>query len=128
MAADGCLVTAMAMVMTHYGYKNVSPVSINSNPNDFAAYAPAYLLTTINVDGVTARRKAVTIDATLATCNPVIVGFHAYGGTHFVVLVNGKNGNYIMKAPYIIDGNNINFTSHYSMRSIFAVAKVVISS
>jgi peptidoglycan hydrolase CwlO-like protein len=128
MAADGCLVTAMAMVLTHYGYKDVTPVTINSNPNDFAAYQPAYLLTTINVDGVTATRKAVAIDATLATGNPVIVGIDAYGGTHFVVLVSGSKGNYVMKDPYITDGNNISFTANYSLKSIFAIAKVVISS
>ncbi|HUC31520.1 MAG TPA: hypothetical protein VMR99_02410 [Candidatus Paceibacterota bacterium] len=128
MAADGCLVSAMAMVLTHYGYKDVTPVTINSNPNDFAAYAPAYLLSTINVDGVTATRKTVAIDATLATGNPVIAGIHAYGGTHFVVLVSGSKGNYIMKDPYITDGNNISFTANYSLKSIFAITKVVISS
>jgi peptidoglycan hydrolase CwlO-like protein len=128
MVADGCLVTSMAMVLTHYGYKNVTPVAINSNPNNFAAYAPAYLLTTINVDGVTATRKAVAIDATLASGNPVVVGINAYGGTHFVVLVSGSKGNYIMKDPYITDGNDISFTDHYTIRSIFAIAKVIISS
>ena len=127
MASDGCLVTAMAMVMTHYGYKSVTPVSINSNPNNFAAYYPAYLLTTINVAGVTATRKAVTIDATLATGNPVVVGIRAYGGTHFVVLVSGSRGNYIMKDPYVTNGNNISFSSHYTIRSIYAIAKVIIS-
>ena len=57
MASDGCLVTSMAMVLTHYGYKDVTPETINANPNNFAAYYPAYLLTTINVDGLTATRK-----------------------------------------------------------------------
>ncbi len=127
MASDGCLVTAMAMVMTHYGYKSVTPVSINSNPNNFAAYYPAYLLTTINVAGVTATRVRAAIDATLATGNPVIVGIRAYGGTHFVVLVSGSRGNYIMKDPYVTNGNDISFSSHYTMRSIYAIAKVIIS-
>jgi peptidoglycan hydrolase CwlO-like protein len=126
MAADGCLVTAMAMVLTHYGYKDVTPVTINSNPNDFAAYYPAYLLTTIDVDGVTATRKTTAIDATLANGDPVIVGIRAYGGTHFVVLVSGAKGNYLMKDPYITDGNDISFSANYSLRSIFAIAKVVI--
>lgn len=128
MAADGCLVASMAMVLTHYGYKDVTPVTINSNPNNFTAYAPAYLLTTINVDGVSATRKTAAIDATLAGGDPVVVGIHAYGGTHFVVIVSGSKGNYIMKDPYITDGNNIGFTAHYTLRSIFAIAKVVISS
>jgi peptidoglycan hydrolase CwlO-like protein len=127
MAADGCLVTAMAMVLTHYGYKSVTPETINADPNNFAAYYPAYLLTSINVAGVTATRKTSAIDATLATGNPVIVGINAYGGTHFVVLTSGSKGNYIMKDPYIANGNNISFSANYSLRSIFAIAKVVIS-
>ena len=127
MASDGCLVSAMAMVLTHYGYKSVTPETINSDPNNFAAYYPAYLLTSINVAGVTATRKTAAIDATLATGNPVIVGINAYGGTHFVVLVSGSKGNYTMKDPYITNGNNISFSANYSIRSIYAIAKVVIS-
>lgn len=128
LASDGCLVTSMAMVMTHYGYRDVTPVTINSNPNNFAAYYPASLLITIDVDGVTATRKTATIDATLATGNPVIVGLHAYGGTHFVVLVSGSNGNYIMRDPYITNGNDIVFSDHYALRDIFGISKVVISA
>jgi len=127
LASDGCLVTAMAMVLTHYGHRNVTPVTINSNPANFAAYYPAYLLTSINVDGVTASRKTATIDATLATGNPVIVGINAYGGTHFVVLISGSKGNYIMRDPYVVNGKDISFSANYSLRSIFAIAKVVVS-
>ena len=128
LASDGCLVTAMAMVITHYGYRDVTPVTINSNPDNFAAYYPADLLTTIVVDGISATRKTTTINAMLATGNPVIVGLYAYGGTHFVVLVSGSNGNYLMRDPYIMNGNNISFSDHYSVRNIFSVSKVAISS
>jgi peptidoglycan hydrolase CwlO-like protein len=127
LASDGCLVTSMAMVMTHYGYKDVTPVTINSDPNNFAAYYPAYLMITINVDGVSATRKTATIDATLATGNPVIVGLNAYGGTHFVVFVSGSKGNYVMRDPYIANGKDISFSANYSMKEIFSTAKVVIS-
>jgi peptidoglycan hydrolase CwlO-like protein len=127
-ASDGCLVTSLAMVMTHYGYHDVTPVTINSNPDNFAAYYPAYLLATVNVDGVTATRKTAAIDATLATGNPVIVGLHAYGGTHYVVFVSGRRGSYIMRDPYIADGKDISFAANYSLRDIFGVTKVVISS
>ncbi len=127
LASDGCLITDMAMVLTHYGYRNVTPVTINSNPNNFAAYFPAYLLYTIYAGGATATRVVTSIDKTLATGNPVIVGIHAYGGTHFVVLVSGSRGNYIMRDPYVADGNNISFTSKYSLRSIYYVAKVEVS-
>lgn len=127
LASDGCLVTAMAMVMTHYGYRDVTPVTINSNLANFAAYYPASLLETINVDGVSATRKTAAIDATLAAGTPVIVGLNAYGGTHFVVLVSGSKGNYLMRDPYIENGDNISFSDNYSLKDIFSVAKVVIS-
>ena len=74
---------------------------------------------------MTATRKTAAIDATLATGNPVIVGLNAYGGTHFVVLVSGSNGNYLMRDPYITNGNNISFSAHYSLRNIFSISKVV---
>jgi len=128
LASDGCLVASMAMVMTHYGYRDVTPVTINSNPANFAAYYSAYLLTTINVDGVSASRKTAAIDATLKTGNPVIVGVHAYGGTHFIVLVSGSKGNYLMRDPYVANGKDISLTSHYSVRSIFSIAKVVVGA
>ncbi|HUY62795.1 MAG TPA: hypothetical protein VMV50_03370 [Candidatus Paceibacterota bacterium] len=124
--SDGCLVTAMAMVMTHYGYRDVTPVSINANPANFAAYYPAYLLYTINVDGVSATRKSAYIDATLATGNPVIIGLHAYGGTHYVVLVSGSRGRYVMRDPYIPNGKDVSFSAHYTMGEIFGVNKVIV--
>ncbi|HUX80823.1 MAG TPA: hypothetical protein VMV38_00680 [Candidatus Paceibacterota bacterium] len=125
--SDGCLVTAMAMVMTHYGYHDVTPVTINADPGNFAAYYPAYLLLTITVDGKTVSRKTATIDAILATGNPVVVGIHAYGGTHYVVLTSGSNGEYRMRDPYIPNATDVSFTAHYSLRSIFGVSKIVIS-
>jgi peptidoglycan hydrolase CwlO-like protein len=128
MAGDGCLVTAMAMVMTHYGYKNVTPATINSDPTNFAAYYPAYLLTTISTGGASATRVASTIDATLATGNPVVIGMNVYGGTHFVVLVSGSNGSYAMRDPYVPNGKDINFSSYYSLREIYSIAKVVVGS
>ncbi len=126
LASDGCLVTAMAMVMTHYGYKSVTPVSINSNPSNFASYFPAFLNVSINVAGVNATRVTTLIDATLATGHPVVVGLRALGGTHFVVLVSGSRGQYIMRDPYVSNGKDISFTSKYSIGSIYKIQKVVI--
>jgi peptidoglycan hydrolase CwlO-like protein len=128
LASDGCLVTSMAMVLTHYGYHDVTPVTINSNPANFASYYPAYLLYSVDVDGITATRKSTTIDATLATGNPVIVGLHAYGGTHYVVLVSGSKGKYLMRDPYIANGKDISFSANYLLKNIFGITRVVISS
>jgi len=127
MAGDGCLVTAMAMVMTHYGYTSVTPATINSDPGNFAAYYPAYLLTTISAGGGSATRVTAAIDSVLATGNPVIIGMHVYGGTHFVVLISGSSGNYVMRDPYLSNGIDINFSSYYSLGEIYSIAKVVIS-
>jgi peptidoglycan hydrolase CwlO-like protein len=126
--SDGCLVTSMAMVMTHYGYRDVTPITINSNPSNFAAYYPAYLLYTIYVDGMTVTRKSSYIDATLASGNPVVVGLNAYGGTHFVVLTSGSNGHYLMRDPYIPNADDVSFSEHYSLNQIFGVSRVLISS
>jgi peptidoglycan hydrolase CwlO-like protein len=127
LASDGCLITAVAMVMTHYGINGVTPASINANPANFASYYPAYLQYTVTAGGATATRKSVDIDSTLAAGDPVIVGMNVYGGTHFVVLVSGSGGNYIMRDPYVSGGKDIAFTSHYSTKMIYSAAKVVVN-
>jgi peptidoglycan hydrolase CwlO-like protein len=133
MKADGCLVTAMAMVMTHYGYGNVTPVTINSNPSDFAAYYPADLLVNdVPIAGASVTRvsigtKQANIDAVLATGNPVVVGIHAYGGTHYIVFTSGAKGKYLMRDPYQPDAKDVPFTTYYTLGEIFYAAKVAIS-
>ncbi len=124
LASDGCLVTSMAMIFTHYG-KKITPVDINSNSSNFASYYPAYLLFTISAGGATAQRVGASMDSVLASGDPVVVGINAYGGTHFVVIKSGSNGSYIMNDPYLSNGHDISFTDHYSMGSIFSVQKVV---
>lgn len=124
LASDGCLVTAMAMMMTYYGHKGVTPITINSNPNNFASYYPAYLNYTIYADGATAQRTVANLDATLSSGNPLVVGVNAYGGTHFVVLKSGSNGNYVMNDPFLPNGKDKNFTDYYSVGSIFEINKV----
>lgn len=139
LASAGCLIASVAMVLTHYGYRDVTPATINANPDNFAAYSPDLLLATINVDGVTVTRKATSvrgtanarkiaiIDAMLVTGHPAIVGMNALGGTHFVVLTSGSNGNYLMQDPYVANGNDISFSSHYSLKEIYSIARVIIS-
>src|SRR5260221_501051 len=129
-ASDGCLMTSVAMVFTHYGHKDVTPVSININPDNFASYYPAYLLYTVVANGVSSQRNGTTISAIDNVLNnsnhdPVIVGIrYSSGDTHFVVLISGSNGSYQMNDPFVPNGHNISFTSHYSLSSIFEVDKV----
>jgi peptidoglycan hydrolase CwlO-like protein len=124
LASDGCLVTSMAMIFTHYGRK-ITPVDINSNSSNFASYYPAYLLFTISAGGSTASRVGQSLDSVLSGGDPAVVGVNAYGGTHFVVIKSGSGGNYIMHDPYVPNGHDVNFTDHYSVGSIFSVQKVV---
>ena len=132
LAAYGCLVTSVAMVLTHYGYGNVNPISVNSNPSNFSPVG-GLMLYTIYVGNITATRTKESvatraIDSILASGNPVIAGLRAYGGTHFVVIVSGSNGSYLMRDPYVPNGSDIDFTTHYKVSSIFSINKLVVST
>jgi len=127
LAGAGCLVTSMAMVYTHFGHRSVNPQSINSNPNNFASYYPAFLKKTITADGVTSNRVSSDIDSELSTGRPVIVGISYDGGPspdHFLVLISGSNGNYRMNDPFTPNGHNIPFTDHYSVGSIREIDRI----
>lgn len=127
LASDGCLVTSMAMVYTHYGHRGVTPQTINSNPNNFASYYPAWLSFTITADGASSSRVRDVIDSNLSAGTPVVVGVSYDGGPladHFVVLISGSGGSYKMNDPFTPNGHNIPFTDHYSVGSIREVYKV----
>lgn len=122
-ASDGCLVTSMAMIYTHYGHRGVTPITINSNPNNFASYFPAFLNKVITADGATSERIRGELDSELSAGRPVIVGI-GRGPAHFMVIISGSNGNYKMNDPFTPNGHNINFTDHYSLNSISEIDKV----
>lgn len=126
-ASDGCLVTSMAMVYTHYGHKDVNPLSINSVSSNFAGIPAALLKKSIVANGVAANRISASIDSTLSSGDPVIVGISYDAGPypdHFLVLVSGSNGDYVMNDPYTPNGHKIPFTSKYSVASIREIDRV----
>ncbi len=128
LASDGCLVTSMAMAYTHYGHKSVTPATINSISGNFASYYPAFLKKDIIADGTPSSRVYASIDNELSAGNPVVVGISYDGGPqpdHFLVLISGSNGNYMMNDPYTPNGHNIPFTDKYSTSSIREIEKVV---
>lgn len=128
LASDGCLVTSMAMVYTHYGHRSVTPQSINSNPDNFASYFRAWLKKDIVADGTPASRVTSSIDSVLSSGDPVVVGISYDGGPlpdHFLVLISGSSGNYMMNDPYTPNAHNIPFTDKYSVGSIREIEKVV---
>lgn len=127
LASDGCLVTSMAMVYTHFGHRGVTPQTINSISSNFASYYPAYLLFTISADGATSSRVSSAIDSELSSGRPVVVGISYDNGPladHFLVLISGSGGNYQMNDPYTPGGHNIPFTSKYSIGSIRNIYRI----
>lgn len=128
-AEIGCLMTSMAMVYTHYGHKDVTPMSINSVSSNFSGIPAVLLKFTISANGVSASRTSASIDSVLGSGNPVIVGISYDAGPypdHFVVLRSGSGGNYMMNDPFTPNGRNIPFTSKYSIGSIREIDKVSI--
>jgi len=72
---------------------------------------------------MTTSRISSTIDGELNAGRPVIIGIGS-GPDHFVVLVSGSGGNYIMNDPFVSNGHNINFTDHYSLSNIKTIEKI----
>jgi peptidoglycan hydrolase CwlO-like protein len=128
-ASDGCLVTSMAMVLTHYGSKkdDITPITINSDRLNFASYNAAYLNKILDSPRAVRSTQAYAyspgaIDSELSQGRPVIIGIrYSNGDTHFVVLVSGSNGDYLMNDPFVPNGHKIKFTDHYPLNSIFEI-------
>jgi peptidoglycan hydrolase CwlO-like protein len=128
-AEYGCLVSASAMIATHYK-KNLNPADIASNPNAF--FSPnsdtALLWIDITVNGIRILRTSIgtqvsNIDSELSAGRPVIVGLYP-GPAHFIVLKSGSNGNYIMNDPFMENGHDVSFASKYLLSDITDVEKV----
>ncbi|HVA97197.1 MAG TPA: hypothetical protein VND99_06080 [Candidatus Acidoferrales bacterium] len=126
MAGYGCLITSIAMVLSHMGHKDILPGDIAMSGGNNFAVDTAMLAKSISVKGVSLSRVGVSLDDALSS-GPVIVGIYAYGGTHFVVIKSGSNGNYVMDDPYIPNGHDISFTDHYTLGSIFEEDKIVLN-
>ncbi|HSX08944.1 MAG TPA: hypothetical protein VLF93_02215 [Candidatus Saccharimonadales bacterium] len=126
MAGYGCLITSIAMVLSHMGHTGISPADIATSGGNNFAVGTAMLAKSISVKGVSLTRVSTSLDSALSS-GPVIVGIYAYGGTHFVVITSGSGGNYTMYDPYIANGKGISFTDHYSLSSIFEEDQVQIN-
>jgi peptidoglycan hydrolase CwlO-like protein len=132
-AEAGCLITSMSMIMSYYG-KSVNPGDISSNPSLFTAYYPYadFRQGDLNISGVNTNRTRIgysqsSLDAELAKGKPVIVGVSPYGSVkpeHFVVVKRKEGDDYIINDPFVENGMNIKFSSHYTIASIRAVDRV----
>lgn len=108
----GCLITSVAMVHKSYGI-DTNPSKIAANSNYFW-YRTAYML----IPWPAPSGKSYTaisrdrIDDEIDD-RPVIVGVYAGPyGTHFVVLSEEDDGDYVMYDPYY--GPDLDFSDYYS--------------
>lgn len=114
----GCLITSVAMVYNRYGY-DVTPEDIADDNSRFFSNTAMMLIPWQGPNGKTYNSISVSqIKSELDKDRPVIVGVYAGPyGTHFVVLSEEDDGDYIMYDPYY--GPDLNFSDYYSPGSIF---------
>ncbi len=118
---SGCLVSSVAMVHKYYGH--------DMDPGDMADKDQYYFWGNMLVpwpapSGLSYKLLGYgypesSIDKELDRDNPVIVGLTANNsaGTHFLVLISGKNGDYKMYDP--IYGPDLDFEDYYGTGQIF---------
>jgi len=130
LAKIGCLITSVAMVASHNSHKDILPSDIAMSSGDNFAVGTAMLRYGISVKGVSINRSRIgsSYSSLPNTINdPLIVGISYDGGPlpdHFIVIVSGGSGNYIMNDPFVPNGKGIPLTSHYSLSSIVEVDSV----
>lgn len=127
-ARVGCLVTSLAMMISHLGNNNIRPSDIaTSSYSNFSVGTADLMKGTISVNGYSITRTTVasSLNPSLVADHPAIVGLY-YGpfGTHFVVIKSYTNGQYIMNDPYTDGGKDKNFSDYYSLNNIFEVDTV----
>ncbi|KKR02421.1 MAG: coiled-coil [Microgenomates group bacterium GW2011_GWC1_39_12] len=129
-ARVGCLITSVAMVVSHLGNRDILPKDIAfSGTGNFSVGTAMLMRGSIYVKGKTITRTSISsLNPDVVRDGPVIVGVY-YGpfGTHFVVVKGYENGKYIMHDPYENNGSNISFTDKYSLNSIFEVDRVTMN-
>jgi len=116
----GCLITSVAMLYNHYGYR-VTPADIASQSNRFFSNTAMMLIPWVAPPGMSYYSISTSsIDKELEK-RPVVVGVYAGPyGTHFVVLSKKSGNDYIMYDPWY--GPDLKFSSRYSKSSIYSAS------
>jgi len=119
---SGCLITSVAMVHKYYGY-NVTPKDMAQNDSHFDSGG------LMKIPWPAPKGKSYTllgwgypkdkIEDVLDDGRPVIVGVRVNNaaGTHFLVLAEEDDGDYIMYDP--LYGPDLKFSDYYSTSDIF---------
>lgn len=126
-ARVGCLITSVAMMVSHLGNRSILPSDITYNSSNFWPGTAALNKGTISANGKNINRTTISnsLNSDQLQSGPVIVGIN-YGpfGTHFVVVKSFTDGKYIMNDPYTEGGKDKNFTDYYSLGSVFEVDRI----
>lgn len=121
----GCLISSTAMMKKKFG-ENVNPLTIASN-NSYFFSNTAYMLrpwpTPSGYHYQYSSYSQSTLDSRLNE-NPVIVKLSAGPyGSHFIVIKEKKDGQYIMHDPW--EGYDKKFSDFYSLSQIQQIASLV---
>jgi hypothetical protein len=119
----GCLLTDLAMVYTHFGFRGVTPGTIAANAGYF--YADGQIANyALNIPGhpatINRRPSLAWITAQVAGGQPVIVGMNKPGGgTHFVVLT-GRDGpsDFWANDPWDQNAMHVQFSGDWDDRGV----------
>ena len=117
----GCLMTDLAMVYTHFGFRGVTPATIAANLGAFR-YNATMFDGALNVPGhpaaINRNPTPQWIAAQVGAGRPVIVGMNLPGGgTHFLVLT-GLNGtsDFWADDPWDQNGMHVQFSGDWDDR------------
>jgi len=112
----GCAISSYAMVMKKKN-SDILPSAIAADPGNFDVYSRV-LLNKIKANYHKGYSSSV-IDSELSSGRYIIAELSAFGGTHFVVIINGSNGNYKIHDPWYGPDQNLN--DHYSTGLIISL-------
>ena len=117
----GCLVSAVAMVYSHFGFASETPAKVASNSSWFDGRGAMYI-SAVEIPGHTTliRRNpsATWIASQVAAGHPVIVGMTLPGGgTHFVTITGRKGtSDYWVNDPWEQHAMHVPFSGDWFTR------------
>lgn len=117
----GCLLTDLAMVYTHFGYRDVTPATVAAHASWFGPSGNIYN-SALNIPGHTTvmnwNPSWTWISAQVSAGHPVIVGMNLpTGGTHFVTLTGlDGSGDYWTNDPWEQNAHRVTFSGDWVTR------------
>lgn len=119
----GCLLSDVAMVYTHFGFRSVTPATIALNNANFTRDGLMYN-SALNVPGhpatINNSPTSAWIRDWLNSGGTVIVGMYISGGTHFVTLTGVRGASdYWMNDPWNARAMQVSFNSSNVTGPIF---------